>query len=131
MKKLYFLLFTLCLILSSRSQNVSLVYANSVGSTGSDEGRSVATDASDNVYAIGKFSAIADFDPSAATVNMTPIGVEDVYIAKYNAAGQYVWAFQIGSSNSQEPPDWQKMRPSPRNPFASRMRTGDHDIWHN
>ncbi len=100
MKNLYFLLFTLSLTLTIQSQNISLVYANPVSSTGLDDGRSVVTDASDNLYAIGKFSAVTDFDPSAGTANLTPVGNEDVYVVKYNSAGAYQWAFQIGSVNT-------------------------------
>lgn len=97
MKKIYFLLFTLSFLVIN-AQSPMLNFANDVASSGTDEGRGVVVDPSGNVYSIGFFSGSADFDPSAGSASLTPVGGEDIYVVKYNSAGQYQWAFNVGSS---------------------------------
>ncbi|MEO5570138.1 MAG: SBBP repeat-containing protein, partial [Bacteroidia bacterium] len=45
----------------------NLLWAKSVGGTGDDEGKTIAVDASGNVYIGGSFSGTADLDPGAGT----------------------------------------------------------------
>jgi len=70
-------------------------------SAGSDFGRSIAADASGNVYTIGWFLGTVDFDPGAGTANLTSAGVADVFIQKLDASGNYVWAVRMGSGSSE------------------------------
>ena len=71
-----------------------------------DQGKSIAVDGSGNVYITGFFGVAggisADFDPSGATNNITSNGSIDIFCAKYNSSGAYVWAFDIGSSGNDE-----------------------------
>ncbi|MBI3134430.1 MAG: T9SS type A sorting domain-containing protein [Bacteroidetes bacterium] len=60
------------------------------------------TDQDGNVYVLGEFSQTADFDPSADTVNQTCVIAKDVFLAKYDSLGDYIWAFQIGDIESEE-----------------------------
>ena len=69
---------------------------NMGGSGGSDYGYSIALDASGNVYTTGWFNVLTDFDPGPGTFNLTPAGVDDIFISKLNSAGNFVWAKQIG-----------------------------------
>ena len=69
------------------------------GSTGFEEVRALTTDASGNLYVTGYFQGTIDFDPGAGTTNLTCIGSSsDVFFAKYDAAGNLVWAKNIGGS---------------------------------
>lgn len=80
--------------------NGNYVYARSIGSTGLDICFSIAVDGSANVYITGQFQGTADFDPGAGTVNLTSAGNNDIFFAKYNASGNYVFANRVGSTTS-------------------------------
>ena len=86
----------LFIAVTANAQNYE--WANSIGGTGSERGYSIATDTSGNVYVTGYFQDTADFDPSANTVNLASNGGLDIFIAKYDAAGNYLWAFNIGGT---------------------------------
>jgi hypothetical protein len=66
------------------------------GSAGDESGRAIALDASANVLTTGDFDGVADFDPSAATTNLTPVGAQDIYISKLDNSGNFVWAKMYG-----------------------------------
>ena len=66
---------------------------------GDEEGRAIAKDASGNIYVTGFFSGSADFDPGAGVANLSSAGFQDIFIAKYDASGNYVWARQVGSTS--------------------------------
>jgi large repetitive protein len=80
----------------------NFVWAKQFGSTLSDNGRTINTDAAGNVYTIGFFTGTADFDPGAGVSNLVSAGVDDVFISKLDAAGNFVWAKSIGGTGSDE-----------------------------
>lgn len=74
----------------------SFVWAKNVGGTSLDNGLSVTTDASGNVYTTGYFQGTGDFDPGAGISNLTSVGGTDIFISKLNSAGSLIWVKQIG-----------------------------------
>jgi len=77
------------------------LWAFKIGGTGGDVGASVAVDGSGNVYVTGALgSANADFDPGAGTALLSSAGGRDIFIAKYDASGNYLWAFRVGSAGT-------------------------------
>jgi hypothetical protein len=59
----------------------------------------IAVDTSDNVYVIGTFQdATVDFDPGPTTTNIYSGSTSTIFIAKYDAAGSFQWAYKIGGS---------------------------------
>ena len=60
-------------------------------------------DTSGNTYLIGTFANLADFDPSAAVADLTSISSADMYIAKYDSNGNYLWAKNIGGTGTIDP----------------------------
>lgn len=99
MKKHYFSLIAALFSLSLNAQ----VYSNAlkIQSSGTDRGMRIATDNSGNVVTTGYFGGSADFDPGAGTVSLMPGGAsEDVYIAKYDASLNYIWAVKFGTSGA-------------------------------
>lgn len=82
---------------------LSYQWAYNVGSTASELGQAIAVDPSGNVYVCGTFSGTVDFDPSAATANLTGFsGSNDIFLAKYSSTGAYLWAKQIGGTSTEK-----------------------------
>jgi hypothetical protein len=98
----YLLLFTLCILNLTNVCAQSYIFAKNIGSTLDDYGYTITFDDNGNVYIVGVFRGTADFDPSAGTENLTSVGEEDIFFAKYDATGNYIYAKSIGSSLS----DW-------------------------
>jgi len=94
------LLFLVICSFSLRSQNFH--WAKNAGGTSYNVGRSVAVDVTGNVYATGYFSGTSDFDPGPGVFTLTSSGNNDVFISKFNAAGNFIWAKSMGGiSNDQ------------------------------
>ena len=72
---------------------------------GTEAGYSITTDASNNIYVTGVFSETVDFDPSTSTANLVSNGNIDVFLAKYDSNGNYLWAKKIGGRNAETNPD--------------------------
>ncbi|MFH1320411.1 MAG: SBBP repeat-containing protein [Bacteroidota bacterium] len=96
-KTLYFILFILILI-PAYSTGQAYKWAKSIGSTSSDNSYSITTDAWGNIYITGYFYNTADFDPGTDTAYLTSVGMYDIFFAKYNSSGNYLWAKSIGST---------------------------------
>ncbi|MGE0588000.1 MAG: IPT/TIG domain-containing protein [Cyclobacteriaceae bacterium] len=75
----------------------NFVWAKQLGSTGNDEGQSLALDVSGNVYATGRFYETVDFDPGPGITNLTAQNA-DAFIVKLNTAGDFVWAKNISET---------------------------------
>lgn len=75
-------------------------WANNISGNGFLEiGYSITTDFANNVYLTGMFDGTTDFDPSTGTASIIAKGNGDIFIAKYDTAGNYVWAKGIGNTN--------------------------------
>lgn len=76
-------------------------WANSFGSIFQDAGYSTATDATGSVYVAGHFYGTLDFDPGVGTANLTSNGGIDIFLAKYDATGAYLWAINMGGTSTE------------------------------
>ncbi|MCH8317721.1 MAG: SBBP repeat-containing protein, partial [Bacteroidetes bacterium] len=83
---------------ASLAQTVNLQWAKQFGGASIDDGVSITVDASGNVYTTGSFEGTADFDPGAATFNMTSAGNWDIFLSKLDSSGNFLWAKKIGSN---------------------------------
>jgi hypothetical protein len=80
----------------------NLVWAKSFEgiTSGPDGGSSIGIDPSGNIYTTGSFNGTVDFDPGAGTFTFTSAG-DDIFISKLDASGNFVWAKQMGGSNTE------------------------------
>lgn len=82
--------------------NGQLMWAKSFGGSAADDGKDIATDANNNVYATGSFMGGGDFDPGSGVFTMNDNGGGDVFISKLDASGDFIWANSIGGSYSDD-----------------------------
>jgi len=77
------------------AQTPNWVWAKSAGSTSLDQGRCVATDANGNVFATGYY-----YGPSITfgTITLNNLGSGDVFLVKYDASGNVLWANSAGGN---------------------------------
>ena len=73
----------------------NVVWAKRAGGTGNGYGQSIAVDASGSVYLAGYFNGEANF----GATTLSSAGNNDVFVAKYDATGNVVWAKQATSTN--------------------------------
>ncbi|MCH2046759.1 MAG: T9SS type A sorting domain-containing protein [Saprospiraceae bacterium] len=80
--------------------NGNHLWAKTFGGTQNEYGFSIATDANNNVYTTGIFRGTVDFDPdSLATNNLDAVGLNDAFVHKLDASGNFVWAKTFGSTD--------------------------------
>ncbi len=65
-----------------------------------DQPLAMDTDSIGNIYLIGEFNEITDFDPGDEEYLLSPIGNSDMYVVKLNPTGDFLWAKNIGSANA-------------------------------
>ena len=98
MKKTFITIITLLFALGINAQTFE--WAKSFGGNSLDYGRSVAVDALGNVYTTGYFVGTVDFDPGAGTTNLSSRGVNDIFVQKMDASGNFIWVKSFGSSSN-------------------------------
>ncbi len=75
--------------------NGNLEWAKEAGGSGDDRGFGIGVDASANSYVTGYFEVTSTFEPGT---DLTSAGDHDIFVAKYNIAGDLVWAKKAGGS---------------------------------
>ena len=70
-------------------------WAKKAGGTSWDYARGITIDEAGNVYVLGDFSGTAHF----GSYSLTSIGSNDIFIAKINSNGTWLWASQAGGAN--------------------------------
>lgn len=70
------------------------------GPTGADGAYSIALDASGNILIAGSFQFTADLDPGPGVFNLTFTGSSDVFVAKYDPSGNFIYAGKMGGAGT-------------------------------
>ncbi len=76
------------------------IWAKSIGGRRDDEGWAVTADGNGNLYVTGGFSATADFNPGGSGDTLMAVGGTDVFLARYDTGGNYLWAKSMGSNST-------------------------------
>ena len=74
------------------------LWARGFGGAAFDYAYDIAVDGNGNVLTTGSYFGTVDFDPGAGTFNLTSAGIDDAFVSKLDASGDFVWAGSLGSS---------------------------------
>jgi hypothetical protein len=81
-------------------------WARTWGGTGDDQGNAVATDSFGNIYVVGSFKGVVDFDPGPDTWTMTSdADSQDAFVSKFDPQGNLVWARKWGGPGTETAED--------------------------
>lgn len=87
------------IFLAKYDNNGNYVWARAMGGSLSDLAETLSLDPSGNIYIGGRFKSInADFDPGTGIAALSTAGNFDIFFAKYDNNGNYLWAKNIGSA---------------------------------
>lgn len=78
-------------------------WAQGIGGTQNDHGYSVCTAVNGDVLVLGDFSGTADIDGTAGADLHTSAGGADIFFARYDAGGNYLWGKSLGTTGSEFP----------------------------
>ena len=81
----------------------NLIWVSQLESTEIAVGNALAVNAGGEVFITGRFSGTTDFDPGAATLNLTETGTglhADAFILKLTAMGDLAWVKQLGDGEN-------------------------------
>ena len=98
MKKLISILTLVILTSVIYAQTSGFTWSKQAGGISSDQGQAIATDSNGYSYVTGYFSGTATF----GTTTLVSNGSKDVFIAKLDTSGNWLWAKQAGGTSDDE-----------------------------
>lgn len=75
----------------------NMIWARKIGSSDTDRAMGIAADNNGNIYVTGSYAGRGHFSP---TDSIAAFGRSDVFLAKYDTAGNYQWAVNAGDTGS-------------------------------
>ncbi len=96
------------IFLSKFDSNGDFQWARTWGGSGNyldDRGLGVAIDGNGNAYVTGRFYDTVDFDPGPGVDEHTSNGEKDIFLSKFDSAGNFQWARTWGGSSDSYPGD--------------------------
>ena len=87
------------IFLAKYAPDGSFIWAKNIGGINIDGANSIAIDGSGNLIVTGYFRSTVDFDPDNETYNLSSIGQDDVFFAKYAPDGSFIWAKSFGGTS--------------------------------
>ncbi|MBA3663500.1 MAG: T9SS type A sorting domain-containing protein [Bacteroidetes bacterium] len=78
------------------------MWVKTFGSVNGEGGTSVYIDPSGNIYATGNYGGTIDFDPGPSISNLTSAGQSDIFVCKFDAAGNLIWAKSMGGASYED-----------------------------
>lgn len=99
MNKLFIFIFGLIVSFNTYAQ--TLDWAKQFQGPGFSKVRGLAMDSEQSLYSTGDYNLTVDFNPDPnASFNQTSISSSDIYVAKLDSSGAFVWAKSYGSQGS-------------------------------
>jgi hypothetical protein len=78
----------------------NFLWAKNVGGEGAESGIFIAVDRDGNACVTGIFSRVVDFDPGTGVLNLTSSGGLDIFVTKFDSAGNHLWSNGRGGSTN-------------------------------
>jgi len=75
-------------------------WAKGIGGSGFDDPKGLCIDGGNTLFLTGTFEASCDLDPGASVQNLNSNGDYDLFVARYDAWGNYLFARQVGGSGA-------------------------------
>ena len=83
------------IFITKHNSDGTFAWAQKMGGSSDDSGRSIAVDSSGNIYTTGIFEGTATF----GSTSLTSAGSADIFITKHNSDGTFAWARKMGGSS--------------------------------
>lgn len=77
------------------------IWAIKAGGTDDDRGAGIAVDSAGNVYLTGYYGGYSGQSATFGTITLTNSGYHDIFVAKLNSGGNWLWAQRAGGSNNE------------------------------
>lgn len=87
--------------LTKHNSDGKLVWAKSWGGTSSDYPRAMTLTNKGYIYIAGSYSGTSNFNPSGSKI-FSAVGGTDIFISKFDTAGNFLWANGLGGSGTDE-----------------------------
>ncbi len=100
MKKIYTLTIALFFTITTFGQAPNYLWAKNAIGISNDFGHGVCTDANGNIIIIGSFSSRTITFGAFILTNNDTTNLDDIFVVKYNALGNVLWAKSAGGKNS-------------------------------
>jgi hypothetical protein len=84
------------IFISKFNTNGQLIWVKNIGGKYNDVCNSMTLDENSNIYITGRFSSTVDFNPGEGNYELESNSGADIYIAKYDSSGIFLWAVRIG-----------------------------------
>lgn len=97
MRTLFILIVLFCLGSKVKSQNF---WARGTGGNNVDEALDLTKDNSGNIITAGYFTNSVQLHPSGLAINGSSFGVPDIYVQKFDGAGNLIWGISAGGIGS-------------------------------
>ncbi|MBP7809100.1 MAG: SBBP repeat-containing protein [Bacteroidia bacterium] len=82
--------------------NGNFLWAKQIEGNGSKRLSALKMDVLGNVHVAGSFVGSADFDPSLSSYSISAVGSSDIFVAKYDNSGNFIWVKQMSGSAGEE-----------------------------
>lgn len=80
----------------------NLLWAHNYGGDFFDNGSGIHVDSDGHVYVTGAYEETVDFDSGSETFELTSQGMQDIFVLKLTADGDFAWARSMGGTGYEE-----------------------------
>ncbi|MFI5218770.1 MAG: SBBP repeat-containing protein [Bacteroidia bacterium] len=88
------------IFISKLDSSGNFVWAKKIGGSTYDTGNDIIVDPFGNIYTIGGFTGMVDFDPGVGVAVFTSGGNIDIFISRMDSSGNFVWAQHAVGANA-------------------------------